>query len=333
MLEWAQHAGRECLVVRGLALDAVRLGVVPSEVASAAQPMAGEFAVDGEVVRFTPRHPFMGGVSYSLMVDGAEVGRLLRAAPAVAPSAQVVAIHPSTVEVPLNLLRIYVQFSASMSEGWASRAVSMCRADTGGPIEGTFLHMEPELWDGEHRRLTVLLDPGRIKRGLVPNLEVGYPLVQRVPVVVKVASVFRDAEGQPLRAGAERRYQVGPPVRARVDPAAWRWRLPAVGSVEALGLEFGRALDHALLGRCLWVTDAAGVRIEGSASAGEGERSWWFAPRRAWDARAKVLVVDTTLEDVAGNSVARVFDRELGRGADDPLNVRRLRYPFRLSGA
>ena len=84
-----------------------------------------------------------------------------------------------------------------MSEDWATRTVRLYRADTDEPLSGAFLE-GPELWDGERRRLTLLLDPGRIKRGLVPNQETGYPLIEGVPVVVRIDTAFRDAEGWPI---------------------------------------------------------------------------------------------------------------------------------------
>ena len=93
-------------------------------------------------------------------------------------------MYPSTDELPVNQLKLYVHFSSPMSEGWAARAVRVRRADNDEPLEGVFLAMEPELWDRERRRLTLLLDPGRIKRGLVPNAEAGYPLIQGVSVIV-----------------------------------------------------------------------------------------------------------------------------------------------------
>src|SRR5438093_7158021 len=102
--------------------------------------------------------------------------------------------------------------------------------------------MEPELWDRAHRRLTLLLDPGRIKRGLAPNAEAGYPLIEDVPIVVRVDAAFRDAAGRPLRAGAQRRYQVGRPLRARVDPTAWRLDCPTAGSTDPLTVAFDRPL-------------------------------------------------------------------------------------------
>ena len=45
----------------------------------------------------------------------------------------------------------------------------------GRDLPHALLAMPPELWDRPRRRLTLLLEPGRIKRGLVPNAELGAP--------------------------------------------------------------------------------------------------------------------------------------------------------------
>src|SRR5205823_4946906 len=108
-----------------------------------------------------------------------------------------------------------------------------------------------------------LLDPGRIKRGLVPNQEASYPLTEGVAIVVRMDASFRDAAGRPLRAGTERRYGVGPSIRSRVDPTAWRFDSPHAGSTEPLTVTFDRPLDHALLEHSLSVHDAAGASLEG----------------------------------------------------------------------
>ena len=231
-------------------------------------------------------------------------------------------MYPTADEVPVNLLKIYVHFSDRMSEGWAKRAVRVRRGDNDEPLDDVFLPMEPELWDSERCRLTLLLDPGRIKRGLVPNLEAGYPLLEGVPIVVGVDSGFRDAGGQRLLAGAERRYRVGPASRARVDPTQWRLNRPATGSTEPLIVELDRPLDHALLDHCLRVSDAIGAPVAGRGVIAEAERKWRFEPNGTWEAGRYALVIDPILEDLAGNSLSRVFDRDLTRAEDAPTDTR-----------
>ena len=342
-LEWAQHDGRDCLKIGGWTeaefrelsgLDAGglsrRLAVYPSEALpeggdiSVSPPMAGRFLVQRGSAWFAPRFPFAGGVSYSLLVesggdaDGAEVWQIRRPDPEASSTTEVVAIYPTAAELPVNLLRVYVHFSAPMSEGWAASAIRVTRADTGETLDDVFLPPEPELWDPERKRLTMLLDPGRIKRGLVPNLEFGYPLVEGTTVRISVDPAFRDAAGQPLRAGAGRGYSIGPALRSRIDPTAWRLTAPAAGSRDPLLVEFDRPLDHGLLQHCLSVRDEAGRNVGGVGEIGEGEHSWNFTPDVPWEAGEHHLVVEPRLEDVAGNSPARVFDRDVTRAEDAP---------------
>ena len=355
-LAWSEHQGHECIRVQGWTetelqeltslapseLDQ-RLVVFPSEFIEsgthiyALQPFTGSFKTDGTAICFVPRFPFLDGTSYSLVVgsltearnqETPEIWTIKRLPRAGEATTNVLGIYPSAHELPVNQLKFYVHFSSPMSEGWAARAVHVRRADNDEPLSGVFLAMEPELWDRERRRLTLLLDPGRIKRGLVPNAEAGYPLIEGVPITVTVDTEFRDAGGRPLRNGGDRRYEVGPALRARVDPADWRCHCPAAGSTHPLTVEFARPLDHALLEHSLWVDDPAGAALAGRGSAGPGERSWRFEPQLPWKEGPHLVVVDPRLEDLAGNSLIRVFDRDLTRAEDGPSDSRQVAIEF-----
>ncbi len=339
-LEWAQHEGRDCLKIGGWTeaelgelngLDAGalsrRLALYPSEAVPhgggwpVVPPVAGSFLIEGEAAWFVPRFPFVDGVSYSLLVGsvcGAEVWDIRRASSKGSTTTEALEIYPTAAELPVNLLRVYVHFSAPMSEGWAARAITVTRADTGETLDDVFLPPEPELWDAQRKRLTMLLDPGRIKRGLVPNLEFGYPLVEGTTVRITIDPAFRDATGQPLRAGMARSYDVGPPLRSRLDPAAWQVTTPAAGSRDPLQVEFDRPLDHGLLQHCLSVRDSGDVTLDGMGEIGKREHSWSFAPDVPWKTGDYQLVVEPRLEDVAGNTPARVFDRDVTKAEDAP---------------
>ncbi len=342
-LEWAQYEGRDCLRISGWTeaeldglgrLDAGalsrRLALYTSEAllrrgdSQTVPSVAGRILIQDGTVCFVPRFPFVGGVSYSLLVNPADAGEsaavweIVRPSPQASSTAEVLAIYPTAAELPVNLLRVYVHFSAPMSEGWAARAIRVTQADTGETLDDVFLPPEPELWDAQRKRLTMLLDPGRIKRGLAPNLELGYPLVEGTTISITIDAAFRDATGQPLRAGAERTYGIGPALRSRIDPYAWRLTAPAAGSREPLRVEFDRPLDHGLLLHTLSVRDASGKTVDGVGEIGKGECSWWFVSNAAWRASEYELVVEPLLEDVAGNTPVRVFDRDVTKEDDAP---------------
>ena len=52
-------------------------------------------------------------------------------------------------------------------------------------------------------------------------------------------------------------------------------------------------------------------------------------PREPWAPGTHQLNVDPVLEDLAGNSVSRVFDRDLARAGDAPQPVVPVAVPFR----
>lgn len=342
-LEWEDTGGRSCLKIQGWTgteireLDGLaaggfsrRLALLTGEVLQSGDDwrvlpsVAGEFALETDTLCFVPRFPFVDGMDYSLATftgsndEAPEFWTIHRPSGALSPATEVVAVYPTASELPVNLLKIYVHFSGPMSEGWAHRAVKVVREDTGDALEAVFLPPDPELWDSERRRLTMLLDPGRIKRGLVPNLEDGYPLIEGVPILVTVDHQFRDASGQPLKAGGQRSYQIGPALRSRIDPELWRLSAPECGSLNSLAVEFDRPLDHALLQHSLHVRDPVGALVDGEQQVGIKECSWRFTPSLPWAKGAHQLVIQPNLEDVSGNSPIRVFDRDITKFDESP---------------
>jgi hypothetical protein len=341
-LSWADHGGAPTLVIRGWSGAAAqpdhRLSVFPTDVLETGadplslQPIAGSLVPMDGAVRFVPRFPFVAGARYTVVAEafGVETHRvsILRPDSTAASTTLVTAIEPSAATIPVNLLRMYVHFSAPMSEGFADRAIQMLRADTRQPLANVFVPMGPELWDRDRRRLTLLLDPARIKRGLVANRESGYPLIEGVDVILCIDADYRDAQGRVLREAAQRRYSVGPELRGRVDPRGWELSMPAAHTQGPLDIRFGRSLDHGLLEHCLSIRDSTGGPVSGALHIGAEERSASFWPDAPWLPSNYQLVIEPILEDVAGNSAARVFDRDLRERNDDPADARVIGIPF-----
>ncbi len=345
---WSSLGGADCIRVRGLARG-VRPRVLPATAAAtvAAGSMAGRLVVDGADMCFLPRFGFVAGTTYTVTTDGLTTNtvttntvttdgvttdgdaavRLVRPRPDAAAITEVLAIYPTATEVPRNLLRFSVWFSARMSEGRAAAHIRLLD-EVGGVIAGALLPTEYELWDTERRRLTVLLDPARIKRGLEAHRQEGYPLRSGAAVRLVVDQHMHDARGNGLRAAAERTYLVGADERRHVEPHAWTLTAPPRQTLEPLTIAFDRPLDHGLLTRCLRAVGPDGRTVGGTADIGPGERSWRLTPRREWVPGSHRLLVDPDLEDLAGNSVARVFDRDLTRSADAPRPPISVMLPF-----
>jgi hypothetical protein len=51
--------------------------------------------------------------------------------------------------------------------------------------------------------------------------------------------------------------------------------------------------------------------VRGSIEIGEGETEWRFTPDRPWQNSGHRLVIETNLEDLAGNRIGRAFGVDL----------------------
>ena len=310
------------------------LAVVPSHALDLGHdlvPMAGSWDRDERQARFRPRFALAAGAGFAVVGRGDSHEEWVELATIVAPARPrmtttvVESVDPRPERVPANLLRFSIAFSAPMEEGSAAGAIAL-EDGAGAELAGALLEMPPELWDRERRRLTVLLEPGRIKRGLQPNLRAGPPLREHETVALVVASTIRDATGARLPAPFRRVYSVGPAIRSRVDPGRWDVRWPE-SPVEPLVVVFDRPLDRALVDACLTVVDGRGLPVPGLPSLDDGARTWTFSPPAGDPAgtttgRAPLpwkLRIATRLEDLAGNSVRRVFDRDVDDPRDDPI--------------
>lgn len=222
----------------------------------------------------------------------------LVASVAVAELPKVVRIEPGGSSLPANALRLYVWFDRPARMLVDQGDVRLLDAD-GVAIPGAFMDFGQALWSPDGRRLTILFDPGRVKRDVEGAGDSAAPLVAGRTYQVAVGA-FRW------------RFLATPAIRDRIDPSAWTITAPVAGTRAPLALRFDRTMDTALLGTRLTVTDARGARVTGRAVGEDEGAAWRFVPSAPWRPGAYRVEVDATLEDVAGNRVGEALDHAAG---------------------
>jgi hypothetical protein len=342
---------RACFEVRGLAPDLIaQLGkfgprdprwpevfsvrVVPA-VAGEQPPMLGSYGLTAECVRFCPRFPLQRGIKYRAVFDwphlqASQNSRAARGthfhicADLVVPVSRtghpprVVAIYPSGDELPENLLRIYIQFSAPMSQGNCYSRLHLRDETSGTEVQQPFLELPQELWSPDGTRLTLLLEPGRVKHDLVPRGELGPILVSGRTYSLRIDADWPDAEGRPLGASRCKTFRAAKAEFNRLDPNSWTIESPHSGTTAPLLVRFPKPLDRAMLERVIRVLGPAGVEVAGTIEVIREETCWTFQPREVWSTQRHVLVVSTLLEDSAGNNIRRPFEVDLKRSPHPP---------------
>ena len=281
--------------------------------------MLGTHAVDGDLLRFTPRFPLRPGQEYRATFAPAAAGlRSLKPLDAAvslparpeSPRAAVEHVYPSREILPENQLKFYLHFTRPMSQGDSYRHIRLL--DAGGrAIELPFLELGEELWDETGARLTVFIDPGRIKRGLKPREEVGPVFEEGQSYTLVVAADWPDADGRPLAREHRKPIRIAAPDERQPDTARWTVDAPRAGSADSVTIRFDEPLDHAMLRRVIRVVAPDGRPVAGTVEIDREETRWRFTPETTWPAGRHELRVETTLEDLAGNSLARPFELDV----------------------
>ena len=294
--------------------------------------MLGSWAIVDRRVRFTPMFPFDAGRPYEVVFTPPGGPPLMATVslPAhdMTPTTVVSNVFPTADVVPENQLRLYVHFSAPMGRKGGLEHVHLLDAD-GKEVKDPFLPLDTEFWNGDRTRYTVFFDPGRVKRGIKPNRDMGPSLTEGRTYTLVVDDGWLDGENRKLKGTFTRTFRVGPPDLKPLDPKTWTLSTPKAGSTDPLVVTFPEALDHGLLLRAMSVVGPDGKAIDGRMQVGDKELTWTFAPQSAWRAGSHALVVASSLlEDLAGNRIGRPFEVDQFDRADRAPEPQKTSIPF-----
>jgi len=283
-------------------------------------PISGTYAAVGDAATFTPAFPFVDGQVYTVLLRGKAKQEFIVGPEGLPVRPEVLAVYPSGQVIPENTLRFYIEFASPMQPHRAEEFISLEDAD-GRPDREAFMSFKQELWNHDRTRLTLLMDPGRIKRGVATNLELGPALESGHRYTLVVGAGWPAASGQGVTAEHRSAFDIGDPLRSRPDTGNWAITAPRLGTTDPLELRFDRAFDRVQLRHSITVSDARGQRIPGSMTPLEHETAVSFVPAEVWRDSEVFVSVDATLEDVAGNNFREVLDHPVGTPARALNNV------------
>ena len=318
----------------------------PHDASTNVPPMAGSYSVTDNAIQFKPAFGFDAGRQYRVTLDLAQLpsstGLISTSSERISelvgrpkapdsPPTFVDHVYPTADVVPANQLRLYIHFSAPMGLKGGLDYITLVD-EQNREVRDPFLPLDAEFWNGDHTRFTVFFDPGRVKRGILPNKQMGRPLKAGHTYALVVSREWRDAHGQPLKEDFRRAFRVGPPDEKPLDQHAWRIDAPRAATRDPLAITFPEPLDQGLLQRALAVMTAAGGPIAGDIQIEAQETRWTFTPREPWKAgeyRIKALGI---LEDLAGNSIGRAFEVDEFERADRQAEPEATIIPFKIAG-
>jgi hypothetical protein len=276
--------------------------------ANSSQNILGNLSEDGDAILFTPIIPLSPGLTYKIIQAGKFIGEIKVPISNDKDAPHIMAIYPQADTLPENNLKLYLQFSHHMLTGNAIDHIAL--VDGRDTLHDVFLDLQPELWDTTGKVLTLWFDPGRIKRGLVLNRERGNPLKKGEKYHLVVSSKWKDSRGLSLKEYTKE-FVAGTWDDQQPDINKWKINLPSAGTKTPLAIKLNEPLDHYLLQESIVVLNSNGAVVQGAVKVSNNDSVWSFSPTEPWQKNNYTLRVNSKLEDLAGNNLNKVFDRDV----------------------
>ena len=210
---------------------------------------------------------------------------------------EVGAVFPSGNTIPEKLLRISVHFTEPVSTPLISTAKLVF--DNGRVDDEAFLPME--LWSPDQKILTLLLHPGRVKTGLTPHEEDGFPLLVGEGVALELAG--RKIQHWQVISG-------GLPVP---DPKTWNLQAVKAGTNKPMVVDLQGPIDR-LSQEFVLVLDTEGNVFPGRSELTDNEHRWSFYPEHCWEEGRYELLIHPRLENACGDQPDEPFEHRVGEG-------------------
>lgn len=275
----------------------------------------GEFKIDGDEIIFEPLVPFTEGLQYAILLNDSLIGEI-RIPAGDYTSPEVLSIYPTQDTLPENLLKVYLEFSQPMVEGGSLDHITLIQNNI-DTMKGTFLDLQPELWNSESTVLTLWLDPGRIKRDLIPNKEFGAPLNPGKKYSLYINKRWHSKKGVPLQQDYQKTFVTTS--RDDISPTFLKWKIiaPANGTRNPLEIDLAESLDYFLLKESTAVLASNGYVVAGTVEISSEEKILIFRPEMPWKTGSYKFSIESKLEDLAGNNLKRPFDRDTEKNIEE----------------
>jgi len=293
----------------GVVIQGISEGNFQVQLKGAERIIIGKTTTKHSSAFFRPLWAFTRGLTYEIISEGILFKSFTVPEDLSENAPEIVSVYPTTDIIPENLLKMYIVFSQPMNQGHVLDFIQIMNKTTNS-VEYPFLDLQPELWNEDGTTLTLWLDSGRIKRDLGPNKIYGTPVDEGESYKMEIFKDWKSTIGTELKESFTKVFIVAANDREKPKPENWQITSPKGNSVDQLTIDFGESMDYILAMNTITVSKNE-VEVVGRISLNKDQSVWRFIPTEPWSEIEHQILVETRLEDLAGNNLNRPFDRDI----------------------
>ncbi|MHA7057378.1 Ig-like domain-containing protein [Aquimarina sp. M1] len=291
-------------------------------------PIIGKTVITEKEVRFIPLIPFGWDEKYTVIYNKTIVYFSLPI-PKNYEFLTVSKIYPSVTWLPANLLKWHIKFSKPVSTIQVYNYIQLVGA-TGDTLTRAILPLENVLVSEDGTVLTIWMEPGRQKRGLKPNQQLGEIFKNGESYHLLISREIKDNKGVPMKAGFNHNFKITTADRVKPNIDEWKINLPKINSLSNLTIKSTEPLDY---GSCIdnvTVIDNQQLEVKGSWKLLDNETVLSFTPLEPWKKDNYQILFGPTIEDLAGNNFNRLFDNKIDHSSNQDTPVKDHKLTFLL---
>lgn len=216
------------------------------------------------------------------------------------------AIYPETNEIPENILKFYISFSQPMREGNFLKHISLFDSK-GCNLKGVFFDNLHELWSANHKQLTLIVDPGRVKTSLREHNKSGRAFKVDETYTLVIGTTWKSIKGNYLNEKFTKEFTVVPEDITPPNADEITVSKIEINSKKPITIQFSEALDVLQLNDYVRILENDSI-INGSFKTLDSGKQLQFTPVTIWKQNNYELQIDKRLEDIAANNFSGKFD-------------------------
>ncbi|WP_455170338.1 hypothetical protein [Aegicerativicinus sediminis] len=282
-------------------------------------PILGNLLWKTDHFEFVPLIPFTPGLTYSLKSKEEEL--ISFEIPLQSKqNARLQYWFPQKDTVPQNLLKMYLGFSEQMNKVQDPLQYIKVKDLSNGEVVPIFLSLENHLWNKDNTELTLWLDPGRIKKDLIPNKESGTPLIANKKYEFIISEQWPTASGASLDHSYSRTFIVTAADNNKLDINKIQLNSIQSNTLRNLNINFNDTWDLIVAMDAIQILKENGDFVEGELEPVQNLYGLKFKPHKNWQPGKYAILIETRAEDLAGNNLLRLFDTDLTSNEEIPNN-------------
>ena len=125
-----------------------------------------------------------------------------------------------------------------------------------------------------------------------------------------VKKELKSAKGVMMTADYVKNFEVTVRDNQKPDIGRWELQLPTNGTAQELSINLNETLDALLLLETISIY-YKDQEIKGEFNLSNTETMLRFRPYQNWEAGEYTIIIDSILEDLAGNNLNRLFDNDI----------------------